>query len=175
MIEVDDVSTLAGNPDLSVRLKIGGRSYVATCPKEAVWASVVASRSADAAPADQTRAMFLFLTAALGTDAASDLQRRINNGTDPVNLEHLIRAYNAMIGEWAPTVGKRFEALGLRFEAELEATIVLGPPASVPAASNRAERRATTSKGKPAKRVPAKGATATARRGGIQAAGRADV
>ncbi len=134
-MEPDDITPTSQTvPELT--LTIGGRPYQAQCPKDAVWASVVASRSAEATGSDQTRAMFLFMGAALGSDSASELQRRLTNISDTVDLIDLVRAYNQCVTEWTPVVQGRFEALGLKFSSEIEATVVIGKqeqPSSRPA------------------------------------------
>lgn len=145
-VQVEDI-TAAADAAPPLTLHIGSRPYELHCPKDAIWASVVASRATEATGPDQSRAMFLFLNAALGPEGATELQRRLGSAADTVDLIDLVHAYNECIGAWSDHVSRRFEALGLKFSADVEAHVVLGTPAAAqpqeqPSPANRAERRA---------------------------------
>lgn len=178
-INADDVLP-AAQAGAQAAINIGGRQYLATMPKDAVWASILASRSGDATAADMAKVMFMFVGAALGQDQAAALQRRFNDVNDPVGLADLVKTYNQMIDFWLPEAKAAFDALGMEFTEDLQAEIRIGGKTApviptIGAAAEPTNRSGRRSAAKAAGKTAAKKAPAAAgrARGGARAAGRA--
>lgn len=112
-LDVDDAALPnAQTPQATIRL--AGKVYLAKCPKDAVWASLMASANrTESGVGDRMHALLFFLDKVFGEEQSEELRKRYFDENDDLNYSHLMLARERLQEAWKGWLEERFEAIGL--------------------------------------------------------------
>ncbi|MFI6326566.1 hypothetical protein ACIBG8_54220 [Nonomuraea sp. NPDC050556] len=111
-LDVDDVA-IAAPPPKTATIRMGGRVYTATCPKDAVWAELIAAGRQGSNVGTRLHGLLRFLDVVFGSDQSDELEQRYRDPKDVLNYSHLVLARTRLEELWKEWVEERFAAIGL--------------------------------------------------------------
>ncbi|MFJ2774661.1 hypothetical protein [Streptomyces sp. NPDC087300] len=79
-----------------------GREITATCPKQAVWADLLAAEDEDATDSEVFRAVRTFLLTSLDDDDSQWFRRRLRDRRDSLEYDDIAPLLHDLIEIWAP-------------------------------------------------------------------------
>lgn len=125
----DDAIPLGTRPSANIR--VGGKVYSVKCPKDAVWAELVAYNRSGAEIGDRMFALLRFIDAVMGSSQAAELERRYRDDSDELNMSHLLLTRDRVEEHFDTWLSERFTAIGLAMRGE-DDDDVPDPPKTAP-------------------------------------------